>query len=59
MNAVSRNSNKFVVRLPDGLRDRVREVARENRRSMNSEIVKIIEDAVIDPLEMKKGDVTA
>jgi hypothetical protein len=32
-------ADKFVVRLPDGLRDRINETAKNNHRSMNSEIV--------------------
>lgn len=35
----SRTADKFMIRLPDGLRDRVADVARDARRSMNSEIV--------------------
>ncbi len=37
---------KFVVRFPDGMRDAVAERAKSNGRSMNSEIVQIIEDAL-------------
>lgn len=35
----SRTADKFVVRLPDGMRDKLAEVARNRLRSMNSEIV--------------------
>jgi len=35
--------DKYVVRLPDGLRDRIREAAAENGRSMNAEIVARLE----------------
>ncbi|WP_314140128.1 Arc family DNA-binding protein [Buttiauxella noackiae] len=37
---------KFVVRFPDGMRDAIAERAKNNGRSMNSEIVKILADAV-------------
>ncbi|MBW5937576.1 Arc family DNA-binding protein [Klebsiella michiganensis] len=37
---------KFVVRFPDGMRDAIAERAKDNGRSMNSEIVQIIEDAL-------------
>jgi plasmid stability protein len=37
---------KFVVRFPDGMRDAVAERARRNGRSMNSEIVQMIQDAL-------------
>jgi len=37
---------RFTVRMPDGLRDAIAERARKNGRSMNSEIVQILEDAL-------------
>ena len=37
---------KFVVRLPMGMRDRIAEVARLSRRSMNSEIVARLEQTL-------------
>ena len=37
---------KFVVRFPDGMRDAIAERAKRNGRSMNSEIVQILEDAL-------------
>lgn len=42
----SRTADKFVVRLPDGMRSRLAEVARENHRSMNSEIVVRLADSL-------------
>lgn len=45
--------DKFVVRFPDGMRDAIAERAKQNGRSMNSEIVQILQDAVdgrINPL---------
>lgn len=35
----SRTADQFVVRLPEGMRDRIAEAAKLNGRSMNSEIV--------------------
>ena len=35
----SRTMYKFMVRLPDGLRERINEAAEKNHRSMNGEIV--------------------
>lgn len=35
----SRTADKFVVRLPDGMRERVAKVARKHHRSMNSEVI--------------------
>lgn len=34
-----RGSEQFVVRFPDGMRDRIREAAETNGRSMNAEII--------------------
>ena len=38
--------DKFVLRLPEGMRDAIAERAKANGRSMNSEITQIIEDAL-------------
>ncbi|HHW0480906.1 TPA: Arc family DNA-binding protein [Escherichia coli] len=46
---------KFVVRFPDGMRDVVAERARRNGRSMNSEIVDIISNAVSQPALAQEG----
>lgn len=35
----SRTADQFVLRLPDGMRDRIAEAAKANNRSMNAEIV--------------------
>lgn len=40
----SRGSDQFVVRFPDGLRDRIREEAEKSGRSMNAEIVATLEE---------------
>jgi hypothetical protein len=52
-NGESRIADKFVVRLPDGVREQVAAIARTNHRSMNSEIVlaleKLIDDATHVP----------
>lgn len=42
----SRTADKFVVRLPNGMRDRIAEVARTQHRSMNSEIVARLESSL-------------
>ncbi|HTN31395.1 MAG TPA: Arc family DNA-binding protein [Pseudomonas sp.] len=42
----SRTADKFVVRLPDGMRDRIAEVARNHHRSMNSEIIARLEQSM-------------
>ena len=38
------SKDKFIVRLPDGLRDRIKIVADANGRSMNSEVVAVLEE---------------
>jgi len=43
----SRGSDQFQLRLPDGMRDRLKTRAENNGRSMNTEIVACIE-AVLD-----------
>lgn len=42
----SRTADKFVVRLPDGLRERINEAAEGNHRSMNGEIVARIDGSL-------------
>lgn len=55
MNAkAGRGSDQFIVRLPDGMRERIRAEAEANGRSMNAEIVARLEaslerDAGIQP----------
>ena len=43
----SRTADKFVVRLPDGMRERIADVARNHHRSMNSEIIARLEQSLI------------
>ena len=43
----SRTADKFVVRLPDGMRERIAEVARNHHRSMNSEIIARLEQSLM------------
>src|SRR5680860_666458 len=42
--APSRKQDQFIVRLPDGMRDRIKAAADANNRSMNAEIVAMIEE---------------
>ena len=37
---------KFVIRLPMGLRDQIRQLSENNRRSMNSEIIMVLENYI-------------
>lgn len=53
---VSRDSDKVIVRLPDGMRDRIKDTAEQNGRSMNAEIVATLGDAY--PAPTPSDDVT-
>lgn len=37
---------KFTVRFPDGMRDKIAEIARLNNRSMNAEIIHILDKSL-------------
>lgn len=50
MTTVGRGAEQFTVRLPDGLRDRIKTAAEVNNRSMNAEIVFTLEEAYPAPL---------
>lgn len=43
----SRTAEKFVARLPDGMRSRIEALATENHRSMNAEIIRRLERSFI------------
>jgi plasmid stability protein len=43
----------YILRMPDGMRDRIRERAEANRRSMNSEIIYYLDRALA--AENEKG----
>jgi plasmid stability protein len=44
LNAImSQDQDKFIARLPDGLRERLKTVAERNKRSMNAELVQALE----------------
>ena len=45
---------KFLVRMPDDLRDRLAAQARANRRSMNSELLMLVE-AALDDVAASRG----
>lgn len=44
-----RGSDQFVLRLPDGMRDRIKAAAERNNRSMNAEIVATLEEKYPKP----------
>lgn len=45
----NRESDKFMLRLPDGMRERIKTAADLNQRSMNAEIVATLREAYPDP----------
>lgn len=47
-NRPSRELDKIIVRLPDGMRDRLTEVAKANNRSVNAEVVARLESSFTD-----------
>lgn len=46
----SRGSDQFMVRFPDGMRDRIKELADEHGRSMNAEIIHRLELALSEDI---------
>lgn len=51
----TRESDKFVLRLPDGMRDRIKTVAAENQRSMTAEIIARLESSLSHDSEDETG----
>ena len=39
MRVKRQEDDKYIVRLPDGMRDQIKSAASENQRSMNAEII--------------------
>ncbi|WP_267355609.1 MULTISPECIES: Arc family DNA-binding protein [unclassified Methylobacterium] len=53
--ATGRDSDKFMLRLPNGMRDRIADAARANNRSMNAEIVSRLEASLSDGTEQGRS----
>ena len=49
-------ADKFVIRLPEGMRDQIRRNANASRRTMNAEIVHYIDKALADEKMATTGD---
>jgi hypothetical protein len=43
---MSKTPNQITLRLPEGIRAKVKQLAEQNRRSLNSEIVSLVERAM-------------
>ena len=53
----SREQDKFVVRLPEGLRPEIAAIARINHRSMNGEIIfRLQRSLVLEQLQAKQDE---
>lgn len=52
----SRSADKFVVRLPPGMRERIADVAKKLHRSMNSEIISRLEASLPIDSSVELGD---
>lgn len=50
----SEKQDRFIVRLPDGLRDRIRAAAEANNRSMNAEVVATLEQQYPSPAALEE-----
>lgn len=55
----SRGSDQFVVRFPEGLRDRIRKAADANGRSMNAEIIARLEKSLQDDDQFIPNELTS
>jgi len=47
---------KFVIRLPKGLRNKIKNLSEQNRRSMNSEIIMVLEKHIQNNLSENQED---
>lgn len=47
---------KFVIRLPKGLRNKIKNLSEQNRRSMNSEIIMVLENHIQNSLSENQED---
>lgn len=52
-------NDKYIVRFPDGMRDRIAEIAKENGRSMNAEIVARLEESLAKESELTQESIAA
>lgn len=50
-------SDKFMLRLPDGMRDRIKASAEKSNRSMNAEIIAALDEAFPPPYPQNKGEI--
>lgn len=51
----NRDSDKFIVRLPAGMRDRIKDAADTHGRTMNAEVVARLEATFVDDIDAPTG----
>lgn len=51
----SEEQERFIIRMPDGMRDRLKARAEENGRSMNAEVVLILAERIRDDLAAERA----
>lgn len=53
-----RGSDQFVIRFPEGMRDRIAHLAAANGRSMNTELIDRLEKSMVDSDNLKDLEVS-
>ena len=53
-----RGSDQFVIRFPEGMRDRIANLAAANGRSMNAELIDRLEKSMVDSDNLKDLEVS-
>lgn len=56
MTKTTNASDKFIIRLPDGMRDRIKTDAEQHGRSMNAEIIAKLQDYTDSPSNSNRLD---
>jgi hypothetical protein len=51
--SAGRGSDQFVIRFPEGMRDRIANLAAANGRSMNAELIDRLEKSMVDSDDIK------
>jgi len=53
---VGRGASQFILRMPPNLRDKIKVFAAQNRRSMNAELLLIVERAIESMEQMRNAE---
>lgn len=54
-NKTSRRSDQFTLRFPDGMRERIKQIAESNRRTANAELIVLIEKGIAADVDNSKS----